>query len=229
MRLKISIAMLSLFATILSGCYEDKGNYDYSPVNELEITLPDVVEAMAHSENIKFSPSIVSKISGEEISADDPNYEFLCRIFYSKIVDGISQPWYDINPEKKKDIDFYVDAPAGSYELWYTVKDKTTGVEYHAKSRITLISELYEGWMVLANNGAENIMRLDMIYTDSKGRELVAKGITGDKVTGLTEGFQVFLSPSKTTLFSDCVYLLSRSGAYKLYDNMEIRDRKSVV
>lgn len=149
MKLKISAVALSLSALLFSGCYEDKGNYDYTPIEELQITLPDAVEAMANAENVKFEPTIVSSITGKEISADDPNYEYQCRIYYTRVIDGISEKWYDINPEGKKDIDFFVEAPAGTYKVWYTVKNKTTGVETHAQTSLRLISSVYEGWMVM--------------------------------------------------------------------------------
>ena len=69
MKLKISAVALSLSALLFSGCYEDKGNYDYAPIEELQITLPDAVEAMANAENVKFEPTIVSSFTGKEISA----------------------------------------------------------------------------------------------------------------------------------------------------------------
>lgn len=219
MKLKISAVALSLSALLFSGCYEDKGNYDYAPIEELQITLPDAVEAMANAENVKFEPTIVSSFTGKEISADDPNYEYQCRIYYTRVIDGISEKWYDINPEGKKDIDFFVEAPAGTYKLWYTVKNKATGVETHAQTSLRLISSVYEGWMVMSNNGPEKLMRLDMIFTDSKGRELVAKNITGDKVTGLTEGTMAFYNPS---MFAGKEYvdILTKSGSYRVWDDM---------
>ena len=73
----------------------------------------------------------------------------------------------------------------------------------------------------MANCGAEKTMRLDMIFTDSKGRELIAKNITGTKVTGLTEGTQAMYFPS---LYAgkECVNILTKSGSYRVWDDMQI-------
>lgn len=222
MKLNI-LSALGLFATsvVLTGCYEDKGNYDYTEIEELTITLPSAIEAMANAENIQFSPTIVSSITGKEISPDDPNYEYECRVYYTRTIDGISEKWYDINPDKTMAVDFFVEAPAGTYTLWYTARNKRTGVESHAKGSIRLISSVYEGWMVMANCGAEKTMRLDMIFTDSKGRELIAKNITGTKVTGLTEGTQAMYFPSMYA-GKECVNILTKSGSYRVWDDMQI-------
>ena len=222
MKSKIFNALGILTASVLlTGCYEDKGNYDYTEIEELTITLPTAIEAMANAENVQFSPTVVSSATGKEISADDPNYEYDCRIYYTRTIDGISEVWYDINPDKKQDVDFFVEAPAGTYTLWYTARNKHTGIESHAKGSLRLISSVYEGWMVMSNNGADNTMRLDMIFTDSKGRELVAKGITGTKVTGLTEGTQIMYNPSMYA-GKEFVNVLTKSGSYRVWDNMEI-------
>ena len=113
MKLNI-LRTLGLLATsmVLTGCYEDKGNYDYTEIEELTITLPSAIEAMANAENIQFSPTIVSSTTGKEISPDDPNYEYECRVYYTRTIDGISEKWYDINPDKTMAVDFFVEAPA---------------------------------------------------------------------------------------------------------------------
>lgn len=85
MKSKIFSALGLLAASVtLTGCYEDKGNYDYSEIEEVTITLPTAIEAMANAENVKFSPTVVSSVTGKEIPADDPNYEYECRIFYTR-------------------------------------------------------------------------------------------------------------------------------------------------
>ncbi len=108
MKLNI-LRTLGLLATsmVLTGCYEDKGNYDYTEIEELTITLPSAIEAMANAENIQFSPTIVSSTTGKEISPDDPNYEYECRVYYTRTIDGISEKWYDINPDKTMAVDFF--------------------------------------------------------------------------------------------------------------------------
>ena len=176
---------------------------------------------MANAENIQFSPTIVSSTTGKEISPDDPNYEYECRVYYTRTIDGISEKWYDINPDKTMAVDFLSRLRPEHTPSGIPQRNKRTGVESHAKGSIRLISSVYEGWMVMANCGAEKTMRLDMIFTDSKGRELIAKNITGPKVTGLTEGTQAMYFPSMYA-GKECVNILTKSGSYRVWDDMQI-------
>lgn len=224
MRFKIQALILSLPAALfMGGCYEDKGNYEYAEVEEVTITMPEKIEAMAYAENIQFTPTIVSSLTGKEISADDPGYEYECKLWYTHTEDGITQNLYDINPDKTQSVDFYAPIPAGNYGMWYIVRNKKTGVETNAKGTVTLISSTSEGWMVLSNNGSEKKIRLDMIFTNSKGEELVAKDVTGSAVTDLTEGTQIMINPSMF-VGKEAINLLTRSGSYRLdVGNLVIR------
>ena len=49
------ISSLILFALLLAGCYEDKGNYDYS------------LDTMHEIKSVTFSPSIVQAVEGNVI------------------------------------------------------------------------------------------------------------------------------------------------------------------
>ena len=76
------LLVAGLFSSIiLTSCYEDKGNYVYSEVEQIEITMPTGLSVMANSESIVFEPEVVSSVAGN-VDANNDNYEFNCKIDY---------------------------------------------------------------------------------------------------------------------------------------------------
>ena len=200
---------------LLSACYEYKGNYVYSETEEVTVEFPENISAMEQMEDIVFSPKVVSSQDGE-ISADNPDYEFGCLVGYTHTdAQGMTQRWYDINPEKTKDIRYPAEIPAANYTFWYSVKNRRTGVTHNFSGNLSIISTTSEGWMVLSNNGADRRARLDIIYTDSKGQENVRQDIRNDQSPEVFGGKQIIIDPS---LYStgDLIYLVAESGGYVL-------------
>ena len=64
---------LLLSLGLFSSCFDDKGNYDYSPVNHLTIEVPAEEPVLANADTIKVIPKVVSELEGE-VLADNPNY-----------------------------------------------------------------------------------------------------------------------------------------------------------
>lgn len=223
MRLKPSsyILTFTILASALTSCYEDKGNYNYSETENIDIALipgdteTQRIAAMKGSEYIELNPKVISSVAGE-IDETNPNYEFGCRISYRHEDENKStQRWYDINPDKTKNIKYFPTIPASDYTLWYTVKNKETGVVTSVTCPVKIISTTFEGWMVLSNNGTDNKTRLDMIFTDSKGIERVSKDIFEGNTPQMHDATALVINPTKTTA-GDQIFLLGLSGGYKL-------------
>lgn len=221
------IAFLSIF--LFLSCYEDKGNYTYSEVEKIEITIPENVTAMANAEYITFSPQIVSSIAGE-IKDDNPNYEFGCKMVYSNKnpETGKDEIWLDVNTEKTKTVNFFAEFPAKTYPIWYTVTNKKTGVTTGVKGFIKILSSTYEGWMVLSNIGADNSVRVDIISKNSQGETIVANNILGSDAPELKNGTALVMNPSRFGK-AETVYLMSYSGGYRLdQDNLETSESDNI-
>ncbi len=217
--MKIKISLVSVVAVMLTlvSCYEDKGNYTYDEIDELTITVPELVEAMAYAEDIEIPVSVISSLTNKEIAEDDPDYEFNCKLNYQHEEDGIAYKWLDLNPGKKKNIKFFANLPAGNYSAWYSVTNVRTGVQTNAQIPVSVKSPTFEGWMVLSNNGPAKEVRLDMIFTDSKGVDMVARGVTGDALT-LHNGRKINYVPNEL-VGREAVNLLTESGSYRLEDD----------
>lgn len=199
-----------------ASCYEDKGNYDYAEVETIEIQIPDNIVAMSYAENIEIKPKVVSSVKGE-ISANDTDYEFGCKLNYRHQDPETGQYlyWLDIDQEGLKDVSYFANIPAGNYPVWYEVKNKKTGVTTNARASVSLLSPTYEGWMVLNNVGSDKKVRLDIISKNSQGEEMVAYGIQGDEVPTLADATQLVMNPSMYA-GAEAVFLLSNTGGYRL-------------
>lgn len=211
------LLVAGLFSSMfLTSCYEDKGNYTYSEVEQIEITLPTGLSAMANSESIVFEPEVVSSLSGN-VDASNDNYEFNCKIDYRHTDPETGQYvyWLDINPDKSKSINYFAKLPAGNYTIWYSVTNKETGFTANAKGSVSVLTSTYEGWMVLSNNGADKAVRLDMISRNSKGQPMLVSDILGEKAPDLKNATQLFLYPSMY-YGQEAVFLMSEDGGYRL-------------
>ena len=96
MKTKIKVLLLAAsMVPVLSGCYEDKGNYTYSEIEEITVTFPDHMEAMQGAP-IVFAPVVESSVKGV-IKPDDPDYEYSCQFqnqWYDE--DGFSHQWQEV-------------------------------------------------------------------------------------------------------------------------------------
>jgi len=216
MKTKYMLATGLICSMMLSSCYEDKGNYDYSEIEKIEITLPEGLMVMANSESIIFDPVITSSLAGV-IDGLNENYEFNCKINYRHTDSETGQYlyWLDINPENKKNINFFAGIPSGNYPIWYSVTNKETGFTANAKGMVSVLTSTYEGWMVLSNEGAEKSARLDIISKDSKGNPMVAANLLGANAPDIKNATQLSLFASMYA-GREAIYLLSESGGYRL-------------
>ena len=211
------LLVAGLFSSIiLTSCYEDKGNYVYSEVEQIEITMPTGLSVMANSESIVFEPEVVSSVAGN-VDANNDNYEFNCKIDYRHTDSETGQYvyWLDINPDKTKAVNYFAKLPEGSYTIWYSVTNKETGFTANAKGSVSVLTSTYEGWMVLSNNGADKSVRLDMISRNSKNEPMLVSDILGEKAPDLKDATQLAMCASMYS-GAETIYLLSKSGGYRL-------------
>lgn len=214
MKFRIStfiVVCVALFT--FTGCYEDKGNYTYGEIEEVTVTFPENIAAMEGSEYLEFDPEIVSSINGP-ISGDNKHYSFGCKLNWQRRA-GSSQRWTDINPDKTKAVKYFAEMPANNYTFWYTVKNEDTGVTFNFKGYCTVISTTSEGWMVLSNDGADKKVRMDFVFTDSKGVEHVRQNLFDGSGPQLYNALGITMQPTQMS-YGDRIVMMTGSGAYEL-------------
>lgn len=204
-----------LVCHVFSACYDDKGNYDYTEVPTITVeNIPEQISLRKGIQTYTINPTITSSTEGE-ITADNPNFEFSCRI--GRASGGTfadEATWHDLNPDKTMAFTLAPDEPTGEYLGVYTVTDKRTGVSTNHTFRITLTTSTYEGWMVLCNEGAENKVRLDMVSVFNLDDIVPVHDLLGDAVPGLQGARQLYLDTRSSSNIG--VYMITDTGAYQL-------------
>lgn len=169
--MKRNILILLFVIPLFAACIDDKGNYDYTELENIKIEgIPSVIEVLGYAENITVSPKITSSIDGE-IRADNPNYTFQYRLGYKGMgslggyIENVgSQAWVDITPASGWDLDIPANYGPSTYICWFTLTDKRNNVVTSYFFDVIVTSTTSEGWLVLCNEGAEERVRLDMDF-----------------------------------------------------------------
>lgn len=216
MKSKIRLLLLA-GALIFTGCYDDKGNYEYTQVPQVRIeNIPELMELLGNSDRIVVHPRIISDTEGE-IRADNPHFTFLHAIERKSggwLVSG--QRWVTLNSSGSLDLDTLASFSPDTYIGLFKATDTRSGIEYFTTYDIRITSPTYEGWLVLCNEGAENRVRMDMISVISSDRIVPAYDLLTP--LGLPEIHNATMIGFTPTMYvrGDEIYVLSMDGAYKL-------------
>ncbi len=136
-RIKEIIGVLLLVTGI--ACTEDKGNYDYTPLNKLTINGIEK-NYLAEIDSVL---SIPVDITGEKGFRED-DYEYLWyawRNNVEKTADTLSL---------KKDLNVKLSIDAGEYTLRYVVTEKASGVFFESQVSLSVIDKYTKGVMALS-------------------------------------------------------------------------------
>jgi hypothetical protein len=154
----ILLGILLLLAAV--ACTEDKGNYDYVPLNELTL------EGMAESYQVeKDSAFAISMTITGETGFSEANYDFLWYAWNTldekSIPDTLSY---------EKNLDMVMSLPVGEYTLRYVVTDKETGVYYAAEADLSVINSFSKGVVALSRieGGESDLTFINSVNTVTK-------------------------------------------------------------
>ena len=163
-----------LFALLVSitsftSCYDDKGNYNYTEVNEIVIDTVgfrtqytvEVTKQLVIDPKITFTRSNVAE--------EDLSYEWY---FFSD--ESSNTVWYPVSTEKKLDMAVIYDPK--DYTAMLFVKDNKNNLTSSMRFRVRVISRISHGLLVLHNNGTTG----DFDYI-----------ATGNTVEGLEENVRI--------------------------------------
>ena len=173
--MKNILFLITLFITVvLSACFDDKGNYDYHEINELQITgLPEELQVKYRNvDTLRATPVI-------EATADDGSmpdrYSFKWEAV-SELKAGETQTTSYLIGEEEN-LSYFVELPDGEYNVNCLVKDTITRVTWKGTFKLRVTTQLNEGWLVLSDvNGNA---RLDLISMSAK-EDMVVRDILQD-------------------------------------------------
>ncbi|GAE82130.1 hypothetical protein JCM10512_313 [Bacteroides reticulotermitis JCM 10512] len=145
---RIHLFFAVLFLLGLSGCYEDKGNYDFTSINEVAFDeFPKNLE-LDQFDQLVINPSF----TGSLYDKDESKYEYEWRM-NSKVI------------ANTRDLDYQIQESLGSYTLRYTITDKENQTKAFATAQLLINSSTSsDGILVVSNQYGKadfSYLRLD--------------------------------------------------------------------
>lgn len=136
------IAVLCFIGLLLSGCYEDKGNYDYKDIDELAISFEKPYYNITFGEKLELKPVINREI--EENSS---------RYMYTWYVNGETRPEWNT-----RNFSWTVDEMLKNAYVALEIRDLTNDISY--MNRVSFdVTGIYENdysWMILSDVGGKS-------------------------------------------------------------------------
>ena len=194
-------------AALCGGCYDDKGNYSYHDINEVVISGIDPSYTVLLGESLEINPKLMMSMdaAGNE---DDYAYEW-----FAISNDALATSTARQNIAATKNLNAPIAIPAGSYNAYFRVTDKNTGVNFLSPFNLNVVSSIYEGFLVLSNIGGT--ARLDMLsYLDNEFiqyNDVITR--VGSSLPQLRNPYKVYCYPSGLSMDGDGyrIYLLSET------------------
>lgn len=135
-----NLNLLLMLLLLMTGCYEDKGNYDYTPGEIVAISgIEESYTRLLFQENLKITPTI---------TASDPNADLEYSWSY---YDATLLPLQEHKITDTKDLDFKIPERAAKHVLIFRVTNKKTGYMQSAVADFYVNSYYSEGWYVAKN------------------------------------------------------------------------------
>lgn len=130
-----------MFLLSMTSCYEDKGNYDYKEMNDVEISVPTESSNYSLGDTVKSKPQLTFALGRESV---DLEYEWT----YDGHVVAHS-----------RDLEWIADTIAQNKDLRLAVLDKSTGVSYFGSATISISSPFKrDGWTVLSEKDGHSML-----------------------------------------------------------------------
>ena len=173
----IYIASFVGSALLQTGCYDDKGDYDYHDVNTMEIVIPETKVRMPKEEAVEVS--ITPEIS-QTLELNEENLVFQ----WKKTIEGkkagsdrlSDYKDYSVGKECKVTIEPYESENIG---LMLVITDKKNGTTWYQTGEVVIIRPLNPCWFVL--------------------QEKEEKGVLG-AIEGTPEGYYIYPDVFKSEL-----------------------------
>lgn len=152
---KIAYILTGMCLLLFPACeIEDKGHYDYTPLNELTIEgIESAYHLLAQVDDLNIEPKITASVP-----TDEANYEyswFFCS--------GSDHQHTQISTEK--DLHWSVTLNPGNYTLYFQVKDKSSELQWIESTDITITTDYTTGFLLLGDEPGSDRLRMDMIMT----------------------------------------------------------------
>lgn len=184
--MKIEFFLLAfVFVLVLVSCdVEDKGNYDYNPLNGVIIAFDSINNSILERgmDTLVICPTVTGDIYGES----EANYEY--KWFFCS---GKEHQHTVVGTEKN--LAWPASFKPGNYTLYFQVIDRSTGLEWLKSTSVTVFSELTQGWLLLGET-SDRDARLDMVVWKPDGSMVLVENIFDNSELKLKGPHEVIFS-----------------------------------
>lgn len=209
---KYSLLYIALTAILATSCVEDEGNYTYTTLNEISIEgFESSYSKLAYIDNLQITPEITGSLSGEDLS----NYEYQWHICSGSLGENIHSHTV-ISDEK--DLDWPIQLTPGSYVVYFTVKEKSTGIETTTSTSLQVKNSFSTGFVLLGGIEGTSKVGLDMLTMAPDRDTIMVEGAFDDLYNGFTNPKKLFYSGynNGSTVF---MYLMTDDETWSLSMN----------
>lgn len=214
----ILMAWVAGLFVFLSACYDDKGNYDYSDINE--ITIDDIEglnlgawnDYIAYVDTLRLYPKFSSSMA-----ADESNYTYEWKIVPSNADEMVVGDTVNYVIATTRNLEWPISCDAGMYRCFYTVTDNASGLRFTQKFYLRIATLTTEGWMVLCEQDGK--ARMDMVVNMNENEDIISRNIWAEsdfdpgKPDRLIYNFYAYDPPSTVSL------LVTDKGTYNMDRN----------
>ncbi len=207
-----------LASVFITSCYLDKGNYDYTPVSDIEITgIETSYLKVSAIDTLKIDPVVKSDYGD--------NLEYRWVIFESPVkADTIG---------REKNLEYFVTKGVGSYSIFLYAKSKTNGYFVHQSTSLTVGTLFTRGHYILKEDSSGNT-DMDLLLDDGRLVSNILLNTQGSTLSGKPRSMGIlygkqFVDPdSLTKVSAHClgiitynkkISVLRASDMRKLYDH----------
>jgi hypothetical protein len=140
----IPAILLTVCWGMLTGCYKDKGNYQYHDLNNITTNLSDTTISIFQLDTLRIHPEVKQSIPDKE----GLEYEW---VMYADILTPLTRRTLS----NTRNLDALIVEGPGPYVLNLYIRDKSTGVTTIVEQHIKVVSALNEGWLVLEDGSPQ--------------------------------------------------------------------------
>ncbi len=200
--------LILVLATVVTACYDDNGNYDYSELAQVDIKVSKDTIYVTQFTTLDLPANV--EIKGGNAS----DYTYSWRV-WSNEVGGVKK---QKTISDDKNLLYEVTEVPGSYTLLLTCHNERTSVDTYKSVQMVVQGVITEGWMVLHEKDGKS--DFDLIMTpffsqrveDDKVLHNVYESINGEPL----DGKGVKIASFFTSLRYQNVVILTEKGGARL-------------
>lgn len=214
------IVWAGMMLALCISCYDDKGSYDYHPINEIKVSnwKAGGYSAIYKSDTLRINPVSHAGASGKEpvilftedsISVDRYEYEWTA---VTNTVDESRQIRKVVG--NQRNLEYFVELPPDPYVLYLKIKDRQTGVIWQSQTYLNVLSVTDSGLLILGEE-EDGTVGLDMISM-AKDTVVLKSLLNGNGLPGLKNPRRVMFTGSSYRPDYMRLWIATGDGSYYL-------------